>query len=196
MCHFSGTPSGVSMRYFSRQKGRYAKPDPPGLALSRSLPSLGIGSRAAGRPSSSSSLCRCVALSLLSALLAAFLLSPRSFPGPPGRDRGGITGRDDSVSITFRLLESQRSPTPPIPTDIVPEHRARPRRTNKKGTRARSGAATRRTIVNNRVDYFARYSLHYYSTLVKRRYAHVRSRDVVRRIVSFVCREFARFSDR
>lgn len=97
VCHFSGTPSGVSMHYFSRQKGRYAKADPPGPTLSRSLPSLRVGSRG------------CVALSLLSALLAS---QPRSFSplvrsqDHPEEIGAGISGRDDSVSITSRLLES------------------------------------------------------------------------------------------
>lgn len=52
---------------------------------------------------------RCVALSLLSALLAS---QPRSFSplvrsqDHPEEIGAGISGRDDSVSITSRLLES------------------------------------------------------------------------------------------
>lgn len=60
-------------------------------------------------PSGSVGSRRCVALSLLSALLAS---QPRSFfplvrsQDHPEEIGAGISGRDDSVSITSRLLES------------------------------------------------------------------------------------------
>lgn len=87
-------------------------------------------------------------------LAAAFLLSPRSFPGPPGRDRGrdkrprrfGI----DNVPITRIVAIADTS----IPTDIVPEHRARPRPRIADIKKRKEYDLPLVTIVNNRGDYF------------------------------------------